>query len=196
MWSARHPRYGRGVAATLDEFLPDAPHRTRYATTVRTDVDATWAAMRGVTAREMALTRILIAIRSMSLRGLQPDGEVGRPLLDRFLEHDFTLLREDAPRTLVLATTGQPWRLRSHLSAPAGAEDFGAYDEPGNVRVAMSFEVTPAGAGRTRLATETRVSPTDDEAARTFARYWTVVRPGSDVIRLDLLRAVRNRAES
>ena len=60
----------------------------------------------------------------------------------------------------------------------------------------MSFELSVAGAGRTRLSTETRVSPTDERAARMFRRYWTVVRPGSDVIRLDVLRAVRRRAET
>jgi hypothetical protein len=97
---------------------------------------------------------------------------------------------------LVLATTGQPWQLRGHLSAPAGAADFAAYDEPGTVRIAMSFKLAEAGEGRTRLATETRVSPTDDAAAGRFRRYWTVVRPGSDVIRLDVLRAVRRRAEA
>lgn len=197
MWSSRHPRYGREVAAVLDDFLPDAPYRTRYATTIATDGEATWRAMRTITARDLALTRILVAVRRMSLSTLRPDQEeTDRPLLETFVERDFTVLREDEPRALVLATTGRPWQLRSQLSAPAGTEDFAAYDEPGAVRIAMSFELAEAGEGRTRLSTETRVSPTDDAAAGRFRRYWTVVRPGSDVIRLDVLRAVRRRAET
>jgi len=185
------------VAAALDEFLPDAPHRTRYATTIRTDAAAAWTALRSITPRELAFTRILVAVRTMSLSGLRPDGEeTARPLLETFVERDFAVLREDEPRVLVLATTGRPWQLRSKLSAPAGTAGFAAYDEPAAVRIAMSFELADAGEGRTRLSTETRVSPTDDAAAGRFRRYWTVVRPGSDVIRLDVLRAVRRRAET
>jgi hypothetical protein len=185
------------VAGVLDEFLPEAPHRTRYATRVATGADAAWTAMRSITAHELALTRILMAIRTLSPSRLRPEGDdAERPVLETFLERGFTVLREDEPRTLVLATTGQPWRLRgAQLHAPADAAAFAAYDEPGAVRMAMSFELDAASPGASRLATETRIAPTDADAARTFARYWTLVRPGSDIVRLDVLRAVRQRAE-
>ena len=116
MWSSRHPRYGRGVAAVLDDFLPDAPYRTRYATTIATDAEATWRAMRTITARDLALTRILVAVRRMSLSTLRPDDEE----TDRPLRSSTSAACEDEPRTFVLATTGPPWQLRGHLSAPAG----------------------------------------------------------------------------
>jgi hypothetical protein len=185
------------VAGVLDEFLLEAPHRTRYAIRVATGADAAWTAMRSITAHELALTRILMAIRTLSPSRLRPDGDdAERPVLETFLERGFTVLREDEPRTLVLATTGQPWRLRgAQLHAPADAAAFAAYDEPGAVRVAMSFELGAASPGASDLATETRIAPTDADAARTFARYWTLVRPGSDIVRLDVLRAVRQRAE-
>jgi hypothetical protein len=125
--------------------------------------------------------------------GRAPTGaDLGRRVLDRFLRTGFGVLREEPPGLLVLGTMGQPWRLRgAELRAPAGPAEFAAFDEPGFVRVAMSFELS----GRTRLATETRVSPTDARAAKAFGRYWAFVRPGSDLIRLDVLRAIRRRAE-
>jgi len=58
----------------------------------------------------------------------------------------------------------------------------------------MSLELAPDG-GATRLATETRIAPTDDDAARAFGRPWAVVRHGSGLVRHDLPRAVRRRAE-
>ncbi|MEA2177891.1 MAG: hypothetical protein QOG77_1188 [Solirubrobacteraceae bacterium] len=156
---------------------------------MRADPDATWAALRGLTSGDLALTRVLLGLRT----GRVPSGaDRTRPLLDRFLRSGFAVLREEPPGLLVLGTTGQPWRLRgAQLRAPADLAGFAAFDEPGAVRIAMSFELS----GRTRLATETRVSPTDAQAARTFRRYWALVRPGSDLIRLDVLRAVRRRAE-
>ena len=66
-----------------------------------------------------------------------------------------------------------------------------AYARPGHVVMAASFAVGADG----RLSTETRVQPVDADAARAFGRYWWVVRAGSGLIRHDLLRAVRRRAE-
>jgi hypothetical protein len=173
----------------LDDILPGAAHRTRYATTVRATPEATWAALHEVTAGELPLTRLLLAVRT----GRRPDGDdLARPVLERFLRSGFTVLREQPPGLLVLGTTGRPWRLRgAELRAPAGPAEFAAFDEPGCVRIAMSFELS----GRTRMATETRVSPTDARASRAFRRYWALVRPGSDLVRLDVLRAIRHRAE-
>ena len=124
MWSSRHPRYGRGVAAVLDDFLPDAPYRTRYATTIATDAEATWRALRAITARDLALTRILVAVRRMSLSTLRPDDdETDQPLLETFVERDFTALREDEPdlgaghhRAAVAAARTAPRRRARRIS--------------------------------------------------------------------------------
>ena len=43
---------------------------------------------------------------------------------------------------------------------------------------------------------EPRVHATDTAARRAFARYWTVIRPGSGFIRRMWLRAIKRRAES
>jgi len=45
------------------------------------------------------------------------------------------------------------------------------------------------------LSTETRVLATDPKTRRTFAAYWCVIRPGSSVIRRELLKVVARRAE-
>lgn len=45
------------------------------------------------------------------------------------------------------------------------------------------------------LTTETRVAVEDPGARRRIAVYWAVIRVGSGLIRRDVLRAVRRRAE-
>jgi hypothetical protein len=77
------------------------------------------------------------------------------------------------------------------LTSPA---QFAAFTRAGYVRMAMSFELAPAGAG-TRLRTETRIQPTDAASARAFARYWLAIRLPSGLSRRDLLRAIARRAE-
>jgi hypothetical protein len=175
--------------------LPGAEHTTRYATTVRADPAGTWAALRALRGSDLPLARLLVLLRSGRTRLAGPDA-AARPLLDALLGSGFGLLRDEPPVLLVLGTTGRPWRVRDHLSAPADAAGLTAFDRPGHVRIAVSFELEPCGAGRTRLATETRISPVDEAAARSFRRYWRVVRPGSDLVRLDVLRAVRKQAEA
>jgi hypothetical protein len=57
------------------------------------------------------------------------------------------------------------------------------------------FRVAPRPGGA-RIETETRIAATDAGARRRFACYWRLVGPGSTLIRRDMLRASRRRAEA
>ena len=47
-----------------------------------------------------------------------------------------------------------------------------------------------------RLTTETRVLASDPGVLRRFTAYWTLIHPGSDLLRRSWLAAIRRRAES
>ena len=174
--------------------LDDAPHRARFERRVGASPDVTWAALHEVTLDELALARLLLAARSLRPRLLL--GGDGRPVLSAFLGLGFATVRQEPPSVLVLGAVGQPWRLRGgDTLRPAAADELVRFDRPGFVRMVLSFELEPTGGGDTVLATETRISPTDAYAARAFGRYWSVVRFGSGAVRIDLLRAIRRRAE-
>jgi hypothetical protein len=66
--------------------------------------------------------------------------------------------------------------------------------EPGFAKAAVNFEVLPHGTG-SLLLTETRIEGTDAAATRSFRRYWRLVYPGSSLIRVAWLRAIRRKAE-
>jgi hypothetical protein len=77
-----------------------------------------------------------------------------------------------------------------------------ALEEPGREVVlvardtgAVSFRVDPE-AGRTRVATETRIKFDDQTSCRQFGRYWGVIYPGSSLHRVYLLETVRHRVET
>lgn len=189
------------MTAPLDAVLPDPSHRTRYEVRVAAPPDATWAAMRAVTPAELPLTRVLTALRAAPARvtGGGHDSAVrapDRPLVDQFIEAGFGVVCDDAPRLMIVAAALQPWRLRGGTRTPlTSAAQLRAFARPDHVVAVMSFELAPDGVGATRLATETRVEPTDAASARSFARYWTLIRLGSDIIRLDLLYGIRRRAQ-
>lgn len=198
-----HPRTDDRVTAPsrLDAFLPQPAHRSRFHTDVAASFEQTWAAMWAITPRDLPVTRALSAARAAPGRLLGsghggPADAPDRPVVEQFVAAGFGILDEDSPRTLVVGAAAQPWRLRGgsrvHLSSPG---EFLAFDRPEHVRIALSFELVTSPDGRTRLATETRVTPTDAAAARAFGRYWTVIRLGGHAIRLDLLRGIRHLAE-
>jgi hypothetical protein len=177
----------------LDRVLPEFAHREVHTVTVDAAPELVWAALHEVTGTELPVTRVLTAIRGLGVRGRS------RPVLQTFTAREFTVVLDEAPRALALAAAGQPWRLRrAETVALADPEAVTAFTRPGFVLMAMSFALEPLGGhggGRTRLTTETRVQPTDAGAARTFRPYWWAIRAGSGVIRHELLRAVRRRAE-
>lgn len=188
----------------LDEYVPLATSGNRTSV----DIDATaadvWQALNELTIRECKITSTLMAVRSIpgfvSRRGelgrSRPGpGHEHRTMVAAMTSSRFGILHIEPPQLLVLGIVGQFWK-------PAGGVDieiadgraFMDFDEPGYVKSAIDFVVEPTPTG-TRLATETRNQPTDEIAARSFDRYWKLVGWGSKVTRLDMLRAVRRRAE-
>jgi hypothetical protein len=149
--------------------------------------ERTWAALERVTVGELRLTRTLMQVRGLGRR---------TAALDRTFTDAVSFLAPlaEAPCDRVIGMVGRPWRLRPAHAPIAGADDFAGFDEPGWVRIATDFRVV-ATAGGSRLSTETRIQGTDAGARRRFARYWRIVGLGSSLIRRDLLRATRRRAE-
>jgi hypothetical protein len=188
------------MSAVLDDVLPIYRHRERHALQIAAAPDAVWSALHAVSAGELRLTRALTTIRALPARlpgsraprgGLPAD----RGFLEAFLERGYRELRVDPPWALVAGAAGRPWRLRGGETADVADRDgFRAFTRPGYVMIATSFELEALGDG-TRLSTETRVQPTDAEAARAFRPYWWAIRAGSGLIRRDMLHAVRRRAE-
>jgi hypothetical protein len=78
-------------------------------------------------------------------------------------------------------------------STPAS---FKSLSQEGFAKATMNFAVEPQGPEWSLLRTETRVFATDPASRDVFAGYWRVIAPGSVVIRLMWLRAIKVRAEA
>lgn len=183
------------VTLPLDRFLPDAEIRERFESTV----DAPPAVVMAV-AKAMTLEG-LPAVRSIfRLRAILMGTGLGRPMPARglvadCLEMGWGLLEERAERLVIVGARCQPWIADVSFAAIPPAE-FGAYAEPGQVKIAWTLETEPLDHERTRFSHETRVQATDAEARAKFRRYWRWARFGIVAIRYMLLPAVRREAES
>ncbi len=174
------------MTRTIDDLLPAYDRREVHRRTYTAPPAAVRAALDAVTPAELPLTRTLFAVRR--LRPVRSD----RPLLERLGASGFSVL-VDTPGELVVAVVGRFWRPSGGPRLPVrDADDFRDFGTPGYAKAVMSFELLPRDGG-TEVVTETRVQATDVAARRAFTRYWLLVRPGSGLIRHELLAAVGRR---
>lgn len=182
----------------LDEFIPVYQFGERHSLWMRASCPRAYQALKGVTASEITGFRLLTWLRRFGRKGPESilNAPGTRPLLDVATRSGFHWLADEPGRegvlgTVVMAPSGGKY--------PADAAEFKALTAPGYAVAAMNFrftpEVTRAGDGR-RVTTETRVHTTDPPSRRAFSRYWRVIYPGSAIIRVMWLRAIKRRAES
>lgn len=184
-------------ATRLDEFIPVYQFEELHSIRIQAPRERVYAALRGVTADEITFFRALTWIRRLGQPGpesiLNPPPD--KPLLDVALRTSFLKLAEEPDHEIVLGTL---------VAAPQGTqlkkdptpEDFKALHAPGFALAAINFRLEDAGNGETLLTTETRAYATDASTRKRFAAYWRVIYPGSALIRVMWLRAIKRRAET
>jgi hypothetical protein len=177
----------------LDRYLPTADIAEHHTLVVAAPPEAVLEAAHELRCREVPLQLVLMSLRGLPrlLRRrsvLKLDGK----LVDELVRLGFVRLeqREDE---VAYGVTGRFWSLDGGLRR-IGPDDFERFDEPGWAQGALAFSVAPHPLG-TLLSTETRVRATDPGSLRAFRRYWRVIYPGSALIRLEWLRAIRRRAQ-
>jgi hypothetical protein len=179
----------------IDEFTPVFHFREHHDTTIAAPPARVFEAIRAVTADEIALFRTFTWIRRFGQPG--PDSIINapgrQPILDVATRGGFLLLHEAAPHEIVVGTAviAPPGTPRPD---GFGAPQFKALQAPGFVLATMNFRVEAMG-GASHVSTETRVFATDQASLRRFTAYWRVIFPGSAILRVTWLRAIKQRAE-
>jgi hypothetical protein len=188
------------MSSLIDVRLPSPDRREVHSIRVARSPAETMAAAREVPASEIPVAVFLMAIRSLPalLARKRPPAPRG-PVLHNFQKMGFVVL-DDTPRELVVGGIGRFWKPSGDIRR-VEPEEFGGFAEPGYAKTAFNFRVEPdPPCGRqatpgTLLTTETRIDGTDEAARRNFRRYWRLIYPGSALIRVAWLRAIRRRAE-
>lgn len=178
----------------LDEVSPRWQFREVHRITIDAAPEEVYAAVKGTTAREIPLFLALTALRRFGRPGPESvlNAPEDRPLLDVATATGFRWLADEPGRevvvgTLVVAPDG--------VRLPDTIRGYQQLDEVAGVaKASMNFLLIPRG-GQTELITETRVFATNPSSRRAFGAYWRVIYPGSALIRVMWLRAIRARAE-
>jgi hypothetical protein len=171
---------------------PDAveTHEIEIAASRESVYQALWAADFG----RSRVVRGLLALRSLPRFIMHPArsrAHIQRITLHTLIDAGFGRLAEEPGREIVLGIAGRFWHPVSN-TVPFSESNFRGPVPAGLARAVWNFRVREAGDRRTILSTETRVTCADRVSRRKFRAYWVVVRPFSGLIRLLMLRAVRD----
>jgi len=191
------PARAPGRAQRIDDFVPAYQFHERHEIRIHAAPRQVFRAIKTVTAEEISLFRTLTWLRSPRLPGRPVRESIlapppAKPILDVATASGFVPLAEEPDREIVLGTLV----ILSRHPAPGDPASWQALTEPGNAKAAINFLVEPEPDGGCRLSTETRVFATDPASRRRFAAYWRIILPGSALIRVEWLRAIRHRAEA
>lgn len=177
----------------LDEFAPASQFREVHRMLVHAAPERVYRAVKAVTAREIRFYRVLTWLRRLGRPGppdiLNPPPD--RPILEVATETGFLLLAEEPGREVVV---GKVVIAPPGAALPGTAEEYRGLAGPGWARATMNFLIEPEGSGCVVTA-ETRVHATDARTERRFRIYWTLIYPGSALIRRMWLRAIKRRGE-
>lgn len=97
-------------------------------------------------------------------------------------------------KEVLLGLAGRFWKLSGDLRK-IDARSFKEFDERGYAKTVWNFSLDETG-GETNLTTETRIKCLDAESRRSFGFYWTVIRPFSGLIRMEMLKIIKRKAEA
>lgn len=168
----------------IDSLLPHCDFYERHSLVIRATPERAYEAIVTADLAGSRVVRIFLVLRGM--------GRKSQRTTLRFAE-GFAVAAEDPPREIVLGLEGAFW---SPACRPRGV-DAARFRMPvprDSARAAWNFFVERIDEVHVRVTTETRVLCGDD-ARRKFRLYWTLIRPGSGLIRRLMLRTIRRQAE-
>lgn len=180
------------MTAALDPFLPEPDVRERFAVEIHAPAALVMEVARNFDLQSLPLVKLIFRLRER-LMGVRSAPRIPQGLLAETRGLGWGTLVHEPDRLLVCGARCQPW-LGEVTFAPIPAGEFAGYREPGQVKIGWTLEAEALGPARTRFSHETRVTATDPESRRRFARYWRWARVGIIGIRLLLLPAIRRQA--
>lgn len=177
----------------LDELMPHADVAARYETRVRASLERTREAMRNADFSQLPLTRVLMGLRKLGW-GRQK-AEQAATQEERLRAAGFITLPTGSENEVLLGVVGRFWRPDSGMVCGLAAEEIIAFKRDGFAKAMWNFTVERVESDVMLLATETRVLAYGSAARRKFRAYWLLVGPFSGLIRKEMLRLVKRRAE-
>jgi len=168
----------------IDEFLPEYDFVETHSIAIDASAEQVYAAANEVDFSESFIVRWLLR-----LRGLSGESVTISSLKNSY----FKILGETANRELLIGLAGKFWTPWGDMQQ-VDASNFREFEKPGYAKAVWNFSLD-GSSDKTSLTTETRIKCLDYGSRRNFGFYWTFIQPFSGLIRMEMLKAIKQRAE-
>lgn len=169
----------------IDEFLPKYDFVETHSIEVRASAETVFGLVNEINICESPIIRWLFFLRGL------PNGHLK---LSDLRKSNFEILGVEKNKELLLGLAGKFWTLGGKLQK-INADNFREFDKKGFAKAAWNFSIYGSGKN-SRLTTETRIRCLDDASRRSFRFYWTFIQPFSGLIRNEMLKIIKRKAET
>lgn len=184
----------------IDQLMPAFRLRQVDHVAVQAPPDCAWAAVESFDASSISYVRWLFDLRlipawiSARVRGRPAPERARLSLRDAGSAAGFFRLDEPA-REICVGSIGKFWKADIEYASDA-QHRFQTFAEPGFGKLAWSLRIDPRASGGSWITFDLRVGATDDQAWRTFGRYWALIGQFSHLVRRGLLSAMERELGS
>lgn len=141
------------------------------------------------------LMQALIRLRQTLMSGKNEDIALPSGFIEQLTALGWSVISRNANREIVLGSATQPWTPNPTFRK-IEASAFTAFNEPGYAKIAVAISSAPTGPQTCTVSTQTRVQTTDADSRNRFRRYWSLVLPGIELIRVAQLHQIKRDAEA
>ena len=169
----------------IDEFMPEFDFNETHEIKIRANRACVFRALEETDLGDSWIIRTLFFLRGLPTSNTK---------LSDLTKIRFAMLGKNKNEEILLGLVGQFWKVTGNLRK-IDAESFREFNEEGFAKAVWNFSLDANGEDETVLRTETRIECAGESARKSFGFYWTLIKPFSGIVRTEILRAVRLRAE-
>ena len=168
----------------IDDFLPKYDFIETHDIKIRASAETVFGVMDEVDMCESPIIRWLFLLRGLPNAKLR---------LRDLQKSRFEILGVRENKELLLGLAGKFWTFRGEMQK-INADNFREFDKKGFAKAAWNFSVDGSG-NESKLTTETRIRCLDNASRKSFRFYWMFIQPFSGLIRNEMLKIVKKKAE-
>ncbi len=169
------------------KYLPDYHFNEKHGIIISSSPSKVYSIICELDASSSWIVRVLLA-----LRGIPRDTTAG---IEGWKKMGFTVLEQKKDKEIILGLIGQFWKVSGKIQ-PCTAEEFTSFNNPDFAKAVWNFEITQQGENQVLLETETRIFCPVETIRKKFGRYWFFIKPFSGIIRTEMLKVIKRKAEN
>lgn len=169
------------------KYLPEYHFNEKHDILISTTPEKLNALLSDFDSSDSWIIRILLA-----LRGISSETSKG---IEGWKKMGFVILEHETNKEIILGLIGQFWNIKGNIQR-LNADEFIEFVDPNYAKATWNFEILPQGENLVRLETETRILCADENTRKKFGRYWFFIQPFSALIRIEMLKLIKRKAEA